>query len=82
MTKQEFVNVVANATGNSKTNVAVILDSILDTLKKEVIDGSPVTFRGFGKFFAFESKPRKARDFKNSKTIDVPAKTKFKFKAF
>jgi nucleoid DNA-binding protein len=39
MTKQEFVNVVANATGNSKTNVAVILDIIFDILKKEVTDG-------------------------------------------
>ena len=82
MTKQDFVNVVANATGNSKTNVAVILDSILDILKKEVTDGSTVTFRGFGKFFAFESKPRKARNFKTGKTMDVPAKTRFKFKAF
>lgn len=82
MTKQDFVNVVANETGTSKTNVAIILESILANLKKEVREGETVTFKGFGKFFAFESKPRKARNFKTGKTMDVPAKTRFKFKAF
>lgn len=82
MTKQDLVNLVADRTGQSKTLVDGILSNIVDVVKEEVKSGSTITIRGFGKFFAYESKPRKGRDFKSGKTIDIPSKAKMKFKAF
>ena len=50
MTKEEIVKEVAGATGVDRKEVAAIVESLMDSVKKSVAAGEPVYLRGFGTF--------------------------------
>ena len=50
MTKQEFVDAVADKTGMSKRDAGAAVDAMLDTITAALKSGDTVTFTGFGKF--------------------------------
>ena len=50
MTKQDFVDAVADRAGMSKRDAGVAVDAVLDTITSALKNGDAVTFTGFGKF--------------------------------
>jgi nucleoid DNA-binding protein len=68
VTKADLVEKVAEKTGLTRTDVAVVVDSFLDTVKKAVENGHNIEIRGFG---TFKIKVRKARKARNPRTGDV-----------
>ena len=50
MTKQDFVDAVADKAGLSKRDAATAVDAVLDTITSTLRQGDSVTFTGFGKF--------------------------------
>lgn len=72
MKKAEFVALVAEQSAQSKKDVEVVLNSVLDCLVESVASGKKVSFIGFG---SFERKTRVARAGRNPKTgesIQIP----------
>ncbi|HWR83143.1 MAG TPA: HU family DNA-binding protein [Candidatus Deferrimicrobium sp.] len=68
MTKADLVERVAEKTGLTRTDVAVVVDSLLDVIKKSLESGHNIEIRGFG---TFKIKVRKARKARNPRTGDV-----------
>ena len=81
MTKQEFVENLAQRCEFSKAEAGRAVDAILDSLTAVMADGEEVSFIGFGKFL---SRRRRARDAVNpqdpSKKIRVRAANVPKFR--
>jgi nucleoid DNA-binding protein len=68
MTKADLVEKVAEKTGLTRTDVAVVVDNFLGTVKKALESGHNIEIRGFG---TFKIKVRKARKARNPRTGDV-----------
>jgi DNA-binding protein HU-beta len=68
MTKADLVEQVAEKTGLTRTDVAVVVDSFLDTIKRSMEEGHNIEIRGFG---TYKIKLRKARKARNPRTGDV-----------
>ena len=68
MTKADLVERVSEKTGLTRTDVAVAIDSLLDSIKKALEEGHNIEIRGFG---TFKVKPRKARKARNPRTGEV-----------
>jgi DNA-binding protein HU-beta len=80
MNKTEFIDTIAAAHETlPRTEVARIIETMLDTLGHEMKRGSAVQITGFG---TFSTAKRQARDGRNPKTgeaIKIPAMTLPKF---
>ncbi|HEY5160817.1 MAG TPA: HU family DNA-binding protein [Gaiellaceae bacterium] len=50
MTKQEFVDLVAEESKLTKRDAGAAVDAVLEVVKKSLAAGKDVTFTGFGKF--------------------------------
>jgi len=50
VTKQDFVDAVADRGGMSKRDAGAAVDAVLDTITDSLRRGDAVTFTGFGKF--------------------------------
>jgi DNA-binding protein HU-beta len=81
VTKQEFVETLAERCDLSKADANRALNAILDSLTESMSDGEEVSFTGFGKFL---SQRRRAREAVNpqdpSKKIKVRAANVPKFR--
>ena len=62
MTKQEFVDQVADRAGLSKKDAAGAVDAFLDTVEDALKRGSDVSFSGFGKFSVSQRSAREGRN--------------------
>ena len=82
VTKQEFVDRVADKSGLSKRDAAEAVDAFLQTITDVLRGRGEVVFTGFGKFSA---QPRAARQGVNprnpSEKVQIPATTVPKFSA-
>ncbi len=81
MTKQDFVDAVADKAGLTKRDAASAVDAFLDVVTDTLKNGDQVTFTGFGKF---STSQRAARDGVNPRTkepVRIPAATVPKFTA-
>ena len=77
MTKSELVELVANATGNTKKAVGEVIEQTLACIKS-----SPRTeLRGFGVFQKKVTKPRIGRNPQTGAEITIKSRQKFVFKA-
>lgn len=65
MTKQDFVDAVAEKAGLTKRDAAAAVDAFLDVVTDTLKQGDQVTFTGFGKFSVSQ---RAARDGVNPRT--------------
>jgi len=72
MTKADLVEKVAERTGLTRTDVAVVVDSFLDTIKKTLETGHNIEVRGFGTFKIKIRKSRKARNPRTGEVVPVP----------
>jgi nucleoid DNA-binding protein len=72
MTKADLVEQVAEKTGLTRTDVAVVVDSFLDTIKRSMEEGHNIEIRGFGTFKIKLRKARKARNPRTGEVVPVP----------
>ena len=65
MNKADLVNIVAARTEQTKTDVANVVDALIETIIDSVVEGKKVSILGFG---SFEPRERSARQGLNPKT--------------
>jgi len=81
MTKAELISEIAISTGYDKRTIGVIVESFMDHVKKQVVEGESVYLRGFGSFITKKRAAKVARDINGNRSINVPAHRIPAFKA-
>ena len=82
MTKQEFVDAVAQKSGLSRREAGQAVDAVLDSITDALKRGDSVNFTGFGKFGTSHRKERMGVNPRNpSEKVHIPAATVPKFTA-
>jgi DNA-binding protein HU-beta/integration host factor subunit beta len=84
MTKADLVRAISQETGIILSDTKLIVDTFLNVVKENMINGEHIELRGFG---TFKNKVRKARIARNpntKETIDLPERVvpTFKFSKF
>ncbi|MSQ90145.1 MAG: integration host factor subunit beta [Phycisphaerales bacterium] len=80
ITKKDFVDRIAEKTGQKRGDVKRALQMFLDEMIEELSNGNRLEFRDFG---VFEVRERAARTAQNPKTLEqvvVPARKAVRFK--
>ncbi|MBI3871821.1 MAG: integration host factor subunit beta [candidate division Zixibacteria bacterium] len=72
MTKADLVEICAEKTGLTRTDVAVTVDALLDAVKLALEQGKNIEIRGFGTFKVKTRKARKARNPRTGEEVPVP----------
>ena len=82
MTKDELIDSVSAKTDSSKKDTERVINAVLETITKTLVDGDKVTFTGFG---TFSVSRREARTGVNpqhpEQKIQIPAMNVPKFKS-
>ena len=74
MTKAEIINQITLTTGLQKRDVAVVIESFMETVKDSLLEKREnVYLRGFGSFVVKHRAEKTARNIKNNTTIKVGA---------
>lgn len=80
MTKSQLIANMAEATGLSKKEVSNFMDTLAETVYKEVKKTGECLVPGFGKLVKAKRKAREGRNPATGETIKIPAKTVVKFR--
>jgi DNA-binding protein HU-beta len=72
MRKAEIVDNIAEETGIHKADVLAILETYFKEVKTSLIEGEPVTIRGFGSFILKRRLAKHARIITKGVSITVP----------
>ena len=82
VTKQEFVDKIADRANLSKRDAAAAVDAFLDSITEELRGGGEVAFTGFGKFTTQRRAARQGVNPRNpTERVHIPASTVPKFSA-
>jgi DNA-binding protein HU-beta len=82
VTKQEFVDAVAQKSGLNRREAGQAVDAVLETITEALRQRDTVAFTGFGKFATSERKARMGVNPRNpSQKVHIPAATVPKFTA-
>jgi DNA-binding protein HU-beta len=82
VTKQEFVDRVAQKTSLSRREAGDAVDAVLESITDVLKQGGEVNFTGFGKFSTQHRKERQGVNPRNpSQKVTIPAATVPKFSA-
>jgi DNA-binding protein HU-beta len=82
VTKQEFVDAVAQKSGLNRREAGQAVDAVLDTITDALKRRDSVNFTGFGKFATSERKARMGVNPRNpGQKVHIPAATVPKFTA-
>ncbi len=82
MTKQEFVDKVADKSGLSRRDAGKAVDAVLDAITESLTKREDVAFTGFGKFTTQDRAAREGVNPRNpSQKVHIPAATVPKFSA-
>jgi DNA-binding protein HU-beta len=81
VTKQEFVDAVADKAGLSKRDASEAVDAVLDTITDTLKRGDSVTFTGFGKFSSSARAARMGVNPRTGERVQIQATTVPKFTA-
>eukprot|EP00536_Pseudo-nitzschia_multiseries_P004101 jgi/Psemu1/187296/e_gw1.66.118.1 len=71
--KKEFVALMAEELGYTKTDAEQALNCVLDLVSDSLVDGKKVVFPGFGSFEPRHRKPRVGRNPKTAEKIEIKA---------
>lgn len=74
MTKAELVIEISRQTGIDKASVLEVIESLMTTVKDNMVKGENVYLRGFGTFLIKERAEKTARNIKAQTTMIIPAK--------
>lgn len=80
MSKKEFVEAYAAATGETKKRAEELVNEFLGLVETTLIKGDSVQFVGWGTFEVQERKARTGRNPQTGKEIKIEAKKVVKFK--
>ena len=80
MSKKEFVDAYAKATGETKKRAEELVNQFLETVEKTLLNGDSVQFVGWGTFEVKERAARTGINPQTKKEIKIPAKKVVKFK--
>jgi DNA-binding protein HU-beta len=81
VTKQEFVDAVADRADMSKRDAGVAVDAVLDTITDALKQGDSITFTGFGKFSTSHRAARMGVNPRTGARVPIAATTVPKFSA-
>jgi DNA-binding protein HU-beta len=82
LSKQKFVERLADKTGMSRRDAAGAVDAFLDTVTETLKQGKAITFTGFGKFSTAYRAERQGVNPRNpGQKVTIPAATVPKFSA-
>ena len=82
MTKQEFVDQIAQKTDLSRRDAAKAVDAFIETITDSLKGGQDVTFTGFGKFSTQQRAERQGVNPRNpGEKVTIPAARVPKFSA-
>ncbi|OJT57549.1 HU family DNA-binding protein [Bacillus licheniformis] len=81
MNKKELIGAVAEATGQTKKDVELVVDSTFNAITSALKDGEKVKIHGFGNFEVRERAARKGRNPQSGEEIEIPATKAPAFKA-
>jgi len=82
VTKQEFVDAVAQRSGLNRRDAAKAVDAVLEAITDALTRRDSVNFTGFGKFATSDRKARMGVNPRNpSQKVHIPAATVPKFTA-
>jgi integration host factor subunit beta len=74
MNKIDIVNELSEKINLNQKVAKVVVDTIVDSIKKAIINGERVEIRGFGSFSLRSYKPYRGRNPKNGEVVNVPEK--------
>ena len=80
MNKGQMIDSVASDTKMKKTEIAKVLDSIIENIKGELKKGNDVSLVGFGTWKKKKRAARTGRNPQTGKEIQIAAKNVVKFK--
>ncbi|MGE0829776.1 MAG: HU family DNA-binding protein [Hyphomonadaceae bacterium] len=80
MNKAEFVNAVADATGENKARAGEIVDAVFDTLTTVLKKGDDVRLPAFGVFAVSDTPARVGRNPQTKEEVQIPAGKRAKFR--
>jgi DNA-binding protein HU-beta len=82
VTKQEFVDQVANRSGLNRREAAKAVEAFLDSITETLKRGDSVSFTGFGKFSTAHRAAREGVNPRNpTQKVQIPAATVPRFQA-
>ena len=81
VTKQDFVDAVADRAGMSKREAGAAVDAMLDTITDALRSGDTITFTGFGKFSTSARAARMGVNPRTGEKVNIAATTVPKFTA-
>jgi DNA-binding protein HU-beta len=81
VTKQDFVDAVADKAGMSRRDAGAAVEAVLDTITATLKDGDSVTFTGFGKFSTSARASRMGVNPRTGQRVEIQATTVPKFSA-
>jgi DNA-binding protein HU-beta len=82
VTKQEFVDKIADKAGLSRRDASKAVDAFLETITETLKGGGDVAFTGFGKFSTSHRAARQGVNPRNpGEKVNIPAATVPKFSA-
>ncbi|HBX53209.1 MAG: integration host factor subunit beta [Bacteroidetes bacterium RIFOXYA12_FULL_35_11] len=73
MTKADLVQEISKTTGIEKQLVSKILETYMEQLKSNMIQGQNIFFRGFGSFTLKKRAEKAARNISKNTTVVIPA---------
>lgn len=80
MSKKEFVEAYAKATGETKKRAEELVNEFLSTVEETLVNGESVQFVGWGTFEVRKRAARTGRNPQSDEIITIPAKNVVKFK--
>jgi len=72
MKKSDLINAISEETGVEKNTVRKVIETYTELVKKSLINGETVHFRGFGSFMLKYRRPKKGRIILRNETILIP----------
>ena len=72
MTKQEFIDRVAEESGLSKRDASEAVEAVLKTIQGTLTSGGDINFTGFGKFHVAVRGPRQGVNPQTRERITIP----------
>ncbi|MEX0745397.1 MAG: HU family DNA-binding protein [Phycisphaeraceae bacterium] len=72
MTKQDFIEQIAERTGLSKKDATDAVEAVLGTIEDTLVSGGEVAFTGFGKFHVAVRGPRQGVNPQTRERITIP----------
>lgn len=72
MTKAELVRIISDDTGILRKDTAIIVDSLLESIKDCIVSGGRIELRGFGTFRLKVKKAKTGRNPLTGETVEIP----------